>query len=213
MFGLGKNETAPAAPAGPATIDLALSFEPGYAVLEGGGLRFRIAQADAETLVGRKTATARRFEEQASPARGVFDQGKTAKIAHYLSHGLDLSQIAQIFGEPSTVTREYYGWAISQGAWNDGPARDERLKLAEGDRVRSTAGIVGGTINNGGVLVSCLTGVPVQQKFARLNGIEVAQALRVSGGNVKDSARELMVDADDLTGWLERNAEMMAVLK
>lgn len=212
--GEAVNETTPAAPV---TIDLVLSFEPGYAVLSGAGARFRIARPDVETLIGKESA-ARKFTEADSPAHGgPFDKAaieKAAAIARWLGpHGLDMSQVGRILGESADALRKWYGWALSQGGWNDGPARDERERLAEGDRVRSTKDFPGGVCEINGRLCSLQTGVPIPGQFARLNGSEVGRALAAARGDVKDAAKALKVDADDLAGWVERNSEMLAVIR
>jgi hypothetical protein len=214
--GDGEQEATPAAPV--ATIDLALKFEPGFAVLEGvPGVRLRIARPDVEVLIGKGSA-ARKFQEAESPAHGgPFDQAaidKTAKIAWLLGHGLELGQVARLFGEREPAVRAYYSWGINSPGWTGGgPASDARAKLAEGDRVRSTAGLAGGTVINSGRLVSALTGIPVEEKFVRLNASDVFRALRTAKDNLQDAAKALQVSVDDLSSWTEKNADLLAALR
>jgi hypothetical protein len=217
MFGLGRRDgdDVEAAPAGgPVTLDLALEFEPGFAVLSGPGVRFRLRREAVETLVGGKTAAVRKFQEVASPARGVFDLEKTAKIARWLHHGLGLEQCAKIFGEPSAVTREYYGWAIRQGSWGDNSAQEKLAELAELDRVRSIAPVPGGVVKDAttGRFLSIVSGTPIPELFTRLHAVEVARTLRAAGGDVKEAAKKLQVAEDDLQRWMDANGEMLALL-
>ena len=159
-----------------------------------------------------------RFEEIESPAHGPFGNAelkKVCEIARYLRNGLSLEDVAKIYGEKASSIRAFYAFGLDQPLFrSSSAANDEKSRLAGMDLVRSTAGIPGGVLTApGGVRVSVATGAPVREQFTRLEAAGVAKTLRAAGGNVKATARELQVDADDLTGWLERNAEMMAVLK
>lgn len=203
-----------AAPAEPSTVDLELKFEPGFAVLEGGGVRLRIRRSDLELLTKRESL-ALRFDTAATPGVGVFDQAaiaKASRIAHLLGHGLAFPQVAKLLGEDDQPLRQFYSWAAVQPAWRDAPATAERKRLADGDLIPAVQELRNGLVQlPNGKLADARTLSPLEQKFKRVHAADLARRLRTDG--LAAAALALGVEKAGLAEWIDGHADIMGALR